>query len=124
MPKTITVKKFAPVAVAVPGVLKVKQGDVIEIRNETGESIRVFTAGDEVLSVNKDGQQTKLQRLEQHTISGISSDNFTVEKDDGTHELAVHYSYDDPEKKRKRTGFALGASSPKIVVVRPPTGSG
>ena len=51
---------------------------------------------------------------------GETSDPFELIATSGTHEYSVHYEYDDKKAHKTRSGFAIGASSPKIIVV-PPT---
>ena len=52
-------------------------------------------------------------------IAHLFHEKLEVAALEGTHELSVHYSYWDKQKKKRRTGFAIGASSPKMIIVRP-----
>jgi len=109
---TIEIKAIPPVAFAVPGIRKACKGDIIEFDNQTGGPITVTLAADKVFK--------GFGKLSQNRINTGSKRQFTVEADSGTHELSIHYRYYDTVKRRWRTGFAIGASSPKIVIV-PPT---
>jgi hypothetical protein len=108
----IDIQAFPPVAVVAPGIRKVAQGDTITFYNKTGGPVRILTAGDNVLK--------GVGSLSPKLISTGKNRKFTVEASQGTHELAAHYKYKDKKKdNRVRSGFAVGASSPKIVVVPP-----
>ena len=110
---TVTIEAIAPVAFAVPGIRKVQTGDSITFHNKTGGPVRVSVAADKVFK--------GVKKLQPKLINKGTKKEFEVEAIDGTHELSVHYSYQDKKKNNKRrTGFAIGASSPKIIVV-PPT---
>ena len=108
----IEIKAIPPVAFAVPGIRKVRQGDYVIFDNKTGGEITVTMAANGVL----DG----MDKLDQKTLKHGPSKPFRVKPDSGTHEISVHYEYTEEknEKKKLRTGFAIGASSPKIIIVR------
>lgn len=112
-PKTYTVKITAmpPVAFAVPGIRKVATGDTITFHNTTGGPVKISAAADNVLK--------GVKPLTPKLIATGKKRSFEVAAVDGTHELSVHYSYWDKQKKKRRTGFAIGASIPKIIIVRP-----
>jgi hypothetical protein len=113
-PKTYTVAITAipPVAFAVPGIRKVLTGDSIVFHNKTSGPVKISVAANNVLQ--------GVKRLTPKLISSGKKRKFKVTAPDGTHEFSVHYSYRDKKKNnRLRTGFAIGASSPKIVVVPP-----
>ena len=113
-PKTYTVaiEAIAPVAFAVPGIRKVFTHDSIIFHNKTGGPVRISVAADKVLK--------GVKKLTPKLVSNGKKKKFEVEATEGTHEISVHYSYKDKKKKNKlRTGFAIGASSPKIIIVRP-----
>ena len=109
--RKIKIEANPPVAIAVPGVLKANKGDFIEIENKTGARIIVFTADGGVLE--------DAERLQQKYVNKNQKRKFKVEAVSGTHELSIHYRYYDAAKKKYRAGFAVGASSPKIVVIPP-----
>jgi hypothetical protein len=109
---TIEIKAIPPVAFAVPGIRKACKGDIIEFDNQTGGPITVTLAADRVFK--------GFGKLSQNRINTGKKRQFTVDADSGTHELSIHYRYFDTAKRKWRTGFAIGASSPKIVIV-PPT---
>ena len=114
MPKhTIEIRAFPPVAVVAPGIRDVRRNDEITFVNQTGGPLRLFTAEDGVLK--------GIDRLHPQTVFTDKKRTFKVGATEGTYELAIHYKYDEMKKGRKktRTGFALGASSPKIIVVPP-----
>jgi len=97
----------------VPGIRKVQTGDSIVFHNKTGGPVRISVAADKVLK--------GVKKLQPKLISEGRERQFEVEAVEGTHELSIHYNYRDKNKNNKRrTGFAIGASSPKIIVV-PPT---
>ncbi len=108
---TIEVKAIPPVAFAVPGIRKACKGDTIEFDNQTGGPITVSMASKDVFQ--------GVDKLTQKRINTGKARKFKVDADSGTHELSIHYRYFDKGKKKWRTGFAIGASSPKIVIVRP-----
>jgi hypothetical protein len=108
---TIEIKAIPPVAFAVPGIRKACKGDIIKFDNQTGGPITVTLAADKVFK--------GVGKLGQKRINTGKTQKFTVDADSGTHELSIHYRYFDTTKKKWRTGFAIGASSPKIVIVRP-----
>ena len=110
---TVTIEAIAPVAFAVPGIRKACTGDFIVYYNKTGGPVKISVAADNVLK--------GVKKLTPKLISHGKKRKFEVVAPDGTHEISVHYSYKDKKKNNKlRTGFAIGASSPKILVV-PPT---
>jgi len=111
---TITIQAFPPVAVAAPGIRKVRTGDSIIFHNKTGGPLKIFPAAGNVL----DG----VGKLTPNLVNKGGTRKFKVVAVDGTHELSVHYSYWEMRKKKRyklRTGFAIGASSPKVVVIPP-----
>lgn len=108
---TIEIRAIPPVAFAVPGIRKACKGDTIEFDNQTGGPITVALAADNVFE--------GVERLSPKRINTGRKRKFKVDADSGTHELSIHYRYFDTTKKKWRTGFAIGASSPKIVIVRP-----
>jgi hypothetical protein len=110
---TIEIRAFPPVAVVAPGIRDVCKGDEITFVNKTGGPLKIFTAEDKVFK--------GIGRLDPQNIYTKKNKKFTVEASEGTYELAIHYKYDEMKKgkKKTRTGFALGASSPKIIVVPP-----
>jgi hypothetical protein len=111
---TVTINAIPPVAFAVPGVRKVVTGDFIVFHNKTGGPVRISVAADDVL--------TSAKKLKPMLISNGKKRKFKVKAVAGTHELSIHYSYWEMRKKERyklRTGFAIGASSPKIIVVPP-----
>lgn len=110
----IEIKAFPPVAVVAPGIRDVCKGDKITFVNKTGGPLKIFTAEDDVF--------TGIKRLDPENIYTSKDKTLTVDASEGTYELAIHYKYDEVKKgkKKTRTGFAIGASSPKIIVV-PPT---
>ena len=109
---TVTIEAIAPVAFAVPGIRKAATGDSITFENNTGGPIQLSTAAENVLE--------GIGMLHPETIDIGGSMTCKVEAPLGTYELSVHYSYPDKTKNNKlRTGFAIGASSPKIIVVPP-----
>ena len=108
---TIEIKAIPPVAFAVPGIRKACKGDIIEFDNQTGGPISVTLAADNVFE--------GVGKLSQKTINTGKKRKFKIDAESGTHELSIHYRYLDPVKKKTRTGFAIGASSTKIVIVRP-----
>lgn len=109
---TVTIEAIAPVAFAVPGIRKVATGDSITFHNKTGGPVRISIAGDNVLK--------GVKKLQPKLINNGKKKEFEVQATEGTHELSLHYSYRDKKKNNKlRTGFAIGASSPKIIVVPP-----
>jgi len=106
----VSIEAIAPVAFAVPGIRKVEAGDFIEFQNRTGGPVRISVAADNVLK--------GVKKLQPKLIKTGGKKKFTVVATGGTHELSLHYSYRDKKKNNKlRTGFAIGASSPKIIVV-------
>jgi len=108
---TIVIEAIAPVAFAVPGVRKVSTGDSIIFHNKTGGPVKVSMAANNVLQ--------GVERLAPKLINNGKKRKFKVVATEGTHEISVHYSYRDKKKNnRLRTGFAIGASSPKIIIVR------
>ena len=107
----IEIQEISPVAFAVPGIRKVCQHDTVYFKNSTTGTIKIRVASDEALEELKEKDVEKV-----HT--GKESKRFTVIAKSGTYEFSVHYSYWDKRKKRRRTGFAIGASSPKIIIVR------
>ncbi len=110
---TIDIEEISPVAFAVPGIRKVCTGDTVAFHNATSGTIKIRMAADDVLKGLEEENFVKV-------LSDRTSEQFEVLKDSGTHEISVHYSYKDKKKKNKlRTGFAIGASSPKIIIVRP-----
>jgi len=107
----VEIQAIPPVAFAVPGIRKVRTGDTIEIHNSTGGQVKIYTADKGVLK--------GMGKLAPRVVNNGKTGSFEVEATDGTHELAVHYRYKDKKKNNKiRTGFAIGASSPKIIIVR------
>ncbi len=109
---TIKIEAFPPVAVVAPGIRKASTGDTITFVNKTGGPVKISTADNHVLK-GVDGLTPK-------PIATGKRRKFTVEATKGTHELSVHYKYKDKTKNnRLRTGFAIGASSPKIIIVPP-----
>ena len=107
----IEIQAIPPVAFAVPGIRKVRTGDTIEFHNSTGGQIKIYAADKGVLK--------GVGKLEQRVVNNGKKGSFIVVATDGTHELSVHYRYKDKTKNDKlRTGFAIGASSPKIIIVR------
>jgi len=108
---TVTITAIPPVAFAVPGVRKVANGDTIVFHNRTGGPVKISVAADKVLK--------GVKALEPKLVNNGKKRSFLVEAQDGTHELSVHYSYWDKQKKKRRTGFAVGASSPKIIIIKP-----
>ena len=113
-PKTYTVaiEAIAPVAFAVPGIRRVITGDSIIFHNRTGGPVKISLAADKVLQ--------GVKKLTPKLINHGKKRKFKVVAPEGTYEISAHYSYQDKKKKKLRTGFAIGASSPKIIVV-PPT---
>ena len=111
-PKTYTVAITAipPVAFAVPGIRRVRTGDTIIFHNKTGGPVKISMAADKVLKGAKP--------LKPMLINNGKKRSFEVVAIEGTHEFSVHYSYWDKRKKKRRTGFAIGASSPKIIIDR------
>jgi len=111
-PKTYTVAitAMAPVAFVVPGIRKVRTGDTIIFHNKIGGPAKISVAADKVLK--------GVKPLKPQLIQNGKKRAFEVVAESGTHEFSVHYSYWDKRKKRRRTGFAIGASSPKIIIVR------
>jgi plastocyanin len=109
---TVKIEPISPVAFAVPGIRKAAPGDTITFVNNTGGTVRLSAAGSNVLK--------GIKRLQPVQINKGKKKTFTVLPKSGTHELSIHYNYTD-ENKRRRTGFAIGASSPKIVIVPPVT---
>jgi len=109
----VTIEAIAPVAFAVPGIRKVQTGDSIVFHNKTGGPVRISVAADKVLK--------GLKKLQPKLIKTGGKKKVKVVAIEGTHELSIHYSYRDRQKNNKlRTGFAIGASSPKIII-EPPT---
>ena len=109
--RKIRIEANPPVAIAVPGVLKVEKGDYIEVDNQTGARITVLLADNDVLVGTK--------KLTPKLVNNKQKRKFKVKAESGTHELSIHYRYFDTAKKKFRAGFAVGASSPKIVVIPP-----
>ena len=106
----IEIKAFPPVAVVAPGIRKVRTGDSIVFHNLTGGQIRIYAADKGVLK--------GVGKLESRVVNNGKTGTFEIEATEGTHELSVHYRYKDKTKNDKlRTGFAVGASSPKIIIV-------
>jgi hypothetical protein len=108
---TIAIEAIAPVAFAVPGIRKVATGDSIIFHNKTGGPVKISVAADNVLQ--------GVKKLTPKLVNNGMKREFKVVAAEGTHELSVHYSYYDKTKKRTRTGFAIGASSPKIIITPP-----
>jgi len=109
---TVTIEAIAPVAFAVPGIRKVATGDSITFHNKTGGPIKISPAANNVLKGAK--------QLKPELIRTGKKKTFEISAPVGTYEYSVHYSYRDKKKNNKlRTGFAIGASSPKIIVVPP-----
>jgi hypothetical protein len=109
---TVTIEPISPVAFAVPGIRKAAPGDTIIFHNKTGGPVRLSVAADNVLK--------GLKKLQPDLIRTKKSKKYKVLATRGTHELSIHYSYKD-KNNRLRTGFAIGGSSPKIVIVPPAT---
>jgi hypothetical protein len=107
---TVAITAIPPVAFAVPGIRKVREGDTVIFHNRTGGPVNISVAADKVLK--------GVKPLKPKLIQNGKKRAFEVVADSGTHEFSVHYSYWDKRKKRRRTGFAIGASSPKIIIVR------
>ncbi len=107
---TIAITAIPPVAFAVPGIRRVRTGDTISFHNKTGGPVKISMAADKVLKGAKP--------LKPMLINKGQKRPFEVVATDGTHEFSVHYSYLDKQKKKRRTGFAIGASSPKIIIDR------
>ena len=108
---TVTIEAIAPVAFAVPGIRKASTGDFIIYHNKTGGPVKISVAADNVLH--------GVKKLTPKLISHGKKRKFKVVAPEGTYEISAHYSYKDKKKDNKlRTGFAIGASSPKIIIVR------
>jgi len=107
---TIAITAIPPVAFAVPGIRRVRTNDTIIFHNKTGGPIKISMAADGVLKGAKP--------LKPMLVRNGLKRAFVVVATDGTHEFSVHYSYQDKRKKKRRTGFAIGASSPKIIIDR------
>jgi hypothetical protein len=109
---TVTIEAIAPVAFAVPGIRKAFTGDSIIYHNKTGGPVKISVAADNVLQ--------GVKKLTPKLVNNGKKRKFKVVAGEGTYEISVHYSYRDKKKNNKlRTGFALGASSPKIIIPRP-----
>ena len=109
---TVKIKPISPVAFAVPGIRKVRHGDSLKFRNNTKGPIKIRMAASRVLN-------GLTQSKTEEVAAGGISDPFEVVATSGTHEYSVHYEYEDRVAKKTRRGFAIGASSPKIIVVPP-----
>ena len=112
----IEIQAIPPVAFAVPGIRRVRTGDTINFHNKTGGPVKISMAADNVLKGTKTLKPLKL--LKPMLINQGQKKAFEVMATDGTHEFSVHYNYLDKQKKKRRTGFAIGASSPKIIIDR------
>jgi len=109
---TVAIEAIAPVAFAVPGIRLVTNGDSVVFHNKTGGPVKISIAANNVLE--------GVKKLTPKLLNNGKKREFKVVASEGTHELSLHYSYRDKKKKNKlRTGFAIGASSPKIIVVPP-----
>ena len=113
-PKTYTVviKPFSPVAFAIPGIRKARPDDSVRFSNKTNGPIIIRMAASSVL------KGLTLNRT-MSVAAGKISEPIKVVAKSGTHEYSVHYEYEDRTAKKTRRGFAIGASSPKIIIVRP-----
>jgi hypothetical protein len=114
---TVEIKAIPPVAFAVPGIRKVEHGDTVRFKNSTRGPIEIRMAASGVL---KGLTYSRKKQVD----PGEISEPFEIVADSGTHEYSVHYEYEDAKAKKIRRGFAIGASSPKIIVVPPRDGRG
>ena len=113
----IEIQAIPPVAFAVPGIRKVKTGDTIIFANQTGGPVRIYAAASDILKRGKTRECVK--RPVPQLIKTDQEMECTVEGSKGTYEFAMHYRYKDKTKDNKtRTGFAIGASSPKVIIDR------
>ena len=110
----ITVTSQPPVAVATPPILKVSQDDDVTFLNKTCGTIDIRMAAKGVL---KGLGTTPTDLIDPNKSSGP----YKVLADKGTHEISIHYQYMERREKgdKERAGFALGGSSPKVVVTPP-----
>jgi len=108
---TVKIRPISPVAFAVPGIRRARKGDLVRFRNGTNGPIKIRMAASGVL-------KGLTQRKTTEVLPGETTEPFEVVESSGTHEYSVHYDYDDLPAKKKRRGFAAGASSPKIIIDR------
>jgi hypothetical protein len=96
-----------------PGEPEIPFGDFVVFENNTPGRVKITMASNKVLK--------GLKELEPLHVSGNNgqSKKFEVEKNLGSHDFSVHYKFRDPVTNEWRTGYAEGASSPKIIIVRP-----
>jgi hypothetical protein len=109
---TVEIKAIPPVAFAVPGIRKAATGDTLRFKNGTNGPIEIRMAASGVL-------KGLTYNRKQVVGPGETSDPFELIATSGTHEYSVHYEYDDKKAHKTRSGFAIGASSPKIIVEPP-----
>lgn len=96
-------------AFAVPGIRKVQHGDLIVFDNQSGGQVTVTVAANTVLE--------GAAKLSHKQINKGKKRTFKVAAESGTHEFSIHSTSYDEEEAKTRTGFAIGASSPKIIIV-------
>jgi len=111
---TVKIRPISPVVFAVPGIRQVHNGDSLKFHNMTKGPIEVRMAARGVLTGLTNKTTKKI-------LPGEFSPPFKVVGGLGTHEYSVHYEYEEKKygKTKTRTGFAIGASSPKVVVIPP-----
>ena len=107
----VNIRPISPVAFAVPGIRKARGGDQVKFRNSTNGPIKIRMAASGVL-------KGLTQKRTVDVPPRKTSEPFDVVDSPGTHEYSVHYNYLDKQKKKRRTGFAIGASSPKVIIDR------
>jgi len=107
----IEITGIPPDVKAIPPAPTVRVGETVVFKNAMDGDIKILMASDDVLNDLKE-----LHKL--HIKEGGTSKVLVAQDNIGEHQYAAHYRYKDPETNKWLGAFAIGASSPKIIIDR------
>lgn len=107
----INITGIPPNVQAIPPAPRISVGETVVFVNRTAGDIKILMASDEVLDDLKELQKLHVKPDEPSKVL-VAQDNV------GEHQYAAHCRYKDPDTKKWLGVFAIGASSPKIIIDR------